>query len=229
MTALRVLIVDDERLARDKLRAYLAGEPDVEIAGEAAGGDEAIAQIRALRPDVLFLDVQMPGPSGFEVLAAVSAQPMAVVFVTAHDGYAVRAFEVEARDYLLKPFDRARFRRALARARASVRPLSRLLVREGDRIRFLPVDDIDWLEAADNYVTVHAGAAEHLLRDTLSGLEARLDAARFVRVHRRAVVNVAAVRAVRAQPHGDHLVELRGGASLPVGRSYRDAFFARMR
>jgi two-component system LytT family response regulator len=220
--SLRVLIVDDERLARDKLRAFLAGEPEVELVGEAASGDEAVERIRALAPDVLFLDVHMPGRSGFEVLAAVAAAPMAVVFVTAHDGYAVRAFEVEARDYLLKPFDRARFRRALERARAQVRPLARLMVREGERIRFLPVEEIDWIEAADNYVVVHVGAAEHLLRETLASLEARL--AGFARVHRRALVNLAAVLELRAGT-----VALRGGAAVPVGRSHREAFLARMR
>src|SRR5262249_55911736 len=157
---LRVLIVDDERLAREKIRGYLGGEPDVEIVGECADGGEgggAAAAFRRRRPDVVFLDVQMPGGGGFDVLAEVGAAAMAVIFVTAHDEYAVQAFEVDALDYLLKPFDRPRFRRALARARAAVRPLGRLIVREGDRIRLVPVDAIDWIEAADNYVTVHAG------------------------------------------------------------------------
>ena len=223
---LRVLIVDDERLAREKIRGYLAGEPDVEIVGECASGGEAVAAIRARRPDVVFLDVQMPGGGGFDVLADVGAAAMAVIFVTAHDEYAVQAFEGDALDYLLKPFDRPRFRRALARARAAVRPLGRLMVREGDRIRLVPVAEIDWIEAADNYVTVHAGGREHLLREALSHLWGRLDPTRFARIHRRAIVNLEAVTEVRALPHGDREVTLRDGVRLPVGRSFRDRFLA---
>ena len=223
---LRVLIVDDERLARDKIRGYLAGEPDVEIVGECKSGGEAVAAIRARRPDVVFLDVQMPGGGGFDVLADVGAAAMAVIFVTAHDEYAVQAFEVDALDYLLKPFDRPRFRRALSRARAAVRPLGRLMVREGDRIRLVPVAEIDWIEAADNYVTVHAGGHEHLLREALSRLWGRLDATRFARIHRRAIVNLEAVTEVRALPHGEREVTLRGGVRLPVGRRFRDRFLA---
>jgi len=221
---LRVLIVDDERLARAKLRGYLAAEPDVEVAGECGSGAEAVAAIRQLHPDVVFLDVEMPAGTGFDVLAQVGAAAMAVVFVTAHDEYAVRAFEVEALDYLLKPFDRTRLRRALARARASVRPLTRIMVRAGDRIRFVPVEAIDWIEAADNYATIHAGADEHLLREALVRLEARLDPAHFSRVHRRLIVNLDAITGMRALTHGDQEVVLRTGVRLPVGRSHRTRF-----
>ncbi len=223
---LRVLIVDDERLARAKIRGYLEHEPDVEIAGECASGAEAVAAIRAERPDIVFLDVQMPGGGGFEVVDAVGAAAAVVIFVTAHDQHAVRAFEVAALDYLLKPFDRARFRRALARARTAVQPLRRLIVREGERIHLVPVEEVEWLEAADNYVTVHAGARELLLRETLARLEQRLDGARFARIHRRAIVNLEAIAEVRAQAHGDHVVVLKGGVRLPIGRSHRERFLA---
>jgi len=223
---LRVLIVDDERLAREKIRRYLASEPDVEIAGECATGASAVAAIRAQHPDVVYLDVQMPGGGGFDVLAEVGPAAMAVIFVTAHDEYAVRAFEVQALDYLLKPFDRARFRQSLGRARAAARPLRRLIVRDGERIHFVPVEQIDWIAAADNYVAVHAGGAEHLLRDTLTRLETRLDPDHFARIHRRAIVNLDAVVEVCALPRGEHEVHLRNQARLRIGRSFRDHFFA---
>jgi two-component system, LytTR family, response regulator len=223
---LRVLIVDDERLAREKIRRYLESEPDVEIVGECESGGSAVTAIRAQHPDAVFLDVQMPGGGGFDVLAEVGPAAMAVIFVTAHDEYAVRAFEVQALDYLLKPFDRARFHQALLRARSAARPLQRLIVREGDSIHFVPVDQIDWIAAADNYVIVHTGGREHLMRDTLARLETRLDRRRFARIHRGAIVNLEAIVEVFSLPRGEQEVRLRGDARVRVGRTYRDRFLA---
>jgi two-component system, LytTR family, response regulator len=223
---LRVLIVDDERLAREKIRRYLESEPDVEIVGECESGGSAVTAIRAQHPDAVFLDVQMPGGGGFDVLAEVGPAAMAVIFVTAHDEYAVRAFEVQALDYLLKPFDRARFRQSLGRARTAARPLRRLIVREGERIRFVPVERIDWIAAADNYVIVHAAGGEHLMRDTLARLETRLDTSRFARIHRGAIVNLDAIVEVVSLPRGEQEVRVRGDARLRVGRTYRDRFLA---
>jgi two-component system LytT family response regulator len=223
---LRVLIVDDERLAREKIRRYLESEPDVEIVGECDSGAGAVAAIRAQHPDAVFLDVQMPGGGGFDVLAELGPAAMAVIFVTAHDEYAVRAFEVQALDYLLKPFDRTRFRQSLMRARAAASPLRRLIVRDGDRVHFVPVEQIDWIAAADNYVTVHTGAREHLMRDTLARLEARLDSDRFIRIHRGAIVNLEAIVEIRALPRGEQVVRVRGDGRLRVGRTYRERFLA---
>ena len=244
MKRLRVLVVDDERLAREKLRRLLAEEPDVEVIGECASGSEAVQAIRRDAPDLVLLDIQMPGQNGFDVLREVGpAQIGRVVFVTAHDAFAVQAFEVEALDYLLKPFDAPRLRQALSRARRQApdqlpermaslletlasrdRHVRRFLVRASGRMSFVRVEEIDWVEAADNYVRLHAGKDEHLLRDTMAALEARLDPRRFVRVHRGAIVNVDAVRELRPLFHGDYEVLLKTGATVAVGRSYRDAF-----
>jgi two-component system LytT family response regulator len=246
---LRVLIVDDERLAREKLRRFLAQEKAVRIVGEAANGSEAVARIREERPDVVFLDVQMPGMDGFAVIEDLSGEPLpAVVFVTAHDEYAIRAFQVEAIDYLLKPFDRARLRSTLERARrqigrepgelveklrrlfgpgagadaATARPLRRIAIRSGGRIQSLKVDEVSWFEAADNYLRVHAGKSVHLVRETLSELERRLDPEAFIRIHRSAIVRIESIREVESLFHGDYEAVLRSGERLPVGRRYRE-------
>jgi two-component system LytT family response regulator len=211
---LTCLIVGDERLAREKLRTQLAAEPDVEVVAEGRNGDEAVALLQKHHPDVVFLDIAMPGRSGLDVVAEVGGA--AVVFVTAYDAYAVRAFELEALDYLLKPFDRARLRKTLARVRANVRPLTRLVVRDGDRVRFVPIESIEWIEAADNYVLVHAQGAEHLLRETLTRLAERLDPERFVRLHGRLIVAREAIAEL-----GTDEVVLKCGTKLPVGRKYR--------
>ena len=241
---IRAVIADDERHARQKVRALLAHEPDVEVLRECASGDEAIAAIRELRPDLVFLDIQMPGRSGFDVVAEAGAALRHVIFVTAHDRYAVRAFEVQALDYLLKPFDRARLATAVARVRARMsegsadlqerlralvaqvrsepEPLQRVLVRSAGRITFLRVEELDWIEAADNYVRVHAGSESHLIRETMSHLEAQLDRRRFVRVHRSAIVNIDAIAELRSLLHGDFAIRLRTGAEIPLGRSFRE-------
>jgi two-component system, LytTR family, response regulator len=248
MAKLRALIVDDERLARLKLRRFLAEEPDVEIVGECGSGAEAVERMRAEWPDLVFLDIQMPGLDGFGVLREVGPDRSGrVVFVTAHDEHAVRAFEVEALDYLLKPFDRARFRQALDRVRRERRQtldeklaallerierpeprLDRILVGSGGRMTFLKLCEVDWIEADDNYLRFHAGRETHLVRDTLRRLEPRLDPRLFLRIHRSTIVNVESVAEIRSLFHGDYDVLLRDGTALPVGRTYRDRLLQRM-
>ena len=248
--AIRCLLVDDEPLVRRGIRAFLADVPDVEVVGEARNGVEALAAIRRDAPDLVFLDVQMPELDGLGVVAALSPGPMpAIVFVTAYDAYALKAFDVHAVDYLLKPFDEARFRTALARARerlsggrdglerrldallADLRPpawLERLAVRRNTATLFVDIASVEWLEAADNYVKVHTLGARHLIRETLKTLESQLDPRRFARIHRSAIVNLDRVREVRALPRGDHVVRLASGAEVTLGRAYREAFETRM-
>jgi two-component system LytT family response regulator len=245
----RVLIADDEPPARAKLRRLLDADPEAAVVGEAASGTEAVEMIERLRPDLVFLDIQMPGADGFGVLQAIDPAVMPhVVFVTAYDEYALRAFEVHAVDYLLKPFDADRFRTALARAKergrarpsaggdalderirrvlAEARPapayLERVLVRTGTRAVFLRTDQVDWLEAEENYVRLHAGQESYLVRGTLAGLEERLDPARFIRVHRSHIVNLASVRELHPWSHGDWMIVLRDGRELMLSRRYRD-------
>ena len=226
----RVLVVDDEPLGRMRVEDLLRREPGVEIAGTAADGVAAVEAIRALTPDLVFLDVQMPGKDGFEVVREIGPEAMpATIFVTAYDQYAVRAFDVQALDYVLKPIDRRRFQAALDRAREHLRksearppgPLTRLLVRSGDRTQVLKIDDVDWVESADNYVRLHALGQAHFLRETLTHLRSRLDPARFVRIHRSAVVNVDRIRSLYPLFHGDQMVVLHDGTELPLSRRYR--------
>lgn len=246
MTAsIRALIVDDEPLARSKIRHLLGGEPDVAIAGECASGPEAIAALDGGGVDLMFLDVQMPEMSGFDVVEAAGADRLPVlVFVTAHDQYALRAFEAQALDYLLKPFDRDRFRRALDRARAQIRGrgaggvdprllslleglkpapryVDRLVIRSAGKVVFLGVAEIDWIESASNYVRVWAGGTSHLLRETMSAIEARLDPRVFVRVHRTAIINLERVKEMLPWFHGDHVVVLRDGTRITTSKGYR--------
>jgi len=237
---LRAVIVDDERLARRMLRSLLEAEPEIEVVGEAGRAQEAVRVIRQQRPDLLFLDIQMPGMDGFELLNQAGLENLGqVIFVTAHDRFAARAFEVDAIDYILKPFDRTRLRQAIARARGrrgedvsgrllgllerlgGPGKLQRLVVRDGEVIRFLEVEEVTFLESADNYVTVRSGAAQHLIRTTLQRLEATLDPARFVRIHRRFIVNLSELRECRHGANG-YEAHLRDGTVLPVGRQYRD-------
>ena len=232
MSALRALVVDDERLARQNLRRLLAGEADIEVVGECASGTDAVEAIRRSRPDLVFLDVQMPGLDGFGVLREVGVAAGCVVFVTAHDEHAVRAFAVNALDYLLKPFDRERLRATLDRVRRTVHgagrgagaaPRGRVVVRAGGRIVLLPLDDIVWIESADNYARLHTRDGAYLVRETLLDLEGRLPPGTFVRVHRGAIVNVAAVADVGPVPHGGCELRLRDGRTLSVGRTRRRA------
>jgi two-component system LytT family response regulator len=249
--SIRVLIVDDEPVARRGLRTLLQKDADVEIAGEAANGAEAVRMIRELHPDLVLLDVQMPEMSGFDVLAEVGVDAVPVlVFVTAWDDYALRAFDVQALDYLLKPFDDERFRAVLARAKRELDrnrdsalarrlealldgighgtgtpppPLRRILVRTGDTTLVVPAADIDWVEAADYYARLHVGATSHLVSESLSELERQLDPDVFVRVHRSAIVNLARIREVRLDYRRRHVLVLSTGAAVPLSRSRREA------
>jgi two-component system, LytTR family, response regulator len=249
MEPLRTLIVDDESLARDTIRRLLGGDPEIEIVGECAGGAEAARRVRDTSPDILFLDVQMPEVDGFEVLRrARPAEVPAVVFVTAHDAYAIRAFEAEALDYILKPFDDERFRLTLERAKGRVREhrvnrlarrmaatldsrtvpapdggyVERLALRREGGIFFVRVDEVDWIEAADYCVRIHTAGRFHLLREPLGELEARLDPRRFLRVHRSAIVNLARVKELQPHFHGDSVVVMQDGSRIRVSRGRRD-------
>ncbi len=221
---IRAVIVDDEPLAREGVRLLLAEDPEVTVVGEAAGGRAAVAALRRLRPDLVFLDVQLPDADGFDVLAEIPlAEQPVVVFVTAYDRYALRAFEVHALDYLLKPFSDDRFRDALRRAKARLREAParpRLVIKDGGRVVFLPVDEIDWIESADYYAQLHAGRNAYLLRESLASLEARLDPARFVRVHRRVILNRDRLREVRERGRA-YVALLADGTELPVARGHR--------
>jgi two-component system, LytTR family, response regulator len=240
---LRVLIVDDESVARRRVRRLLAAEPDVAVIGECGDGASAMTTIVAERPDLVFLDVQMPERDGFEVLQAIPTPELpAILFVTAYDRYALRAFDVHAIDFLLKPFTRERFRIALTRARerlerrdrdaglaalaASLRErpryLSRVPVRTAGRIVLVDLTTVDWLEAADNYVRLHVHSREYLLRETLAALEAQLDPDRFARIHRSAIVQIDRIVELHPATHGDFDVLLRDGTRLTLSRTWRE-------
>lgn len=243
---LRCLIVDDEPLARERLRGLLRDEHDVEIAAECSDGRKAVAAILKLAPDLVFLDVQMPGLDGFGVLEALPPESIpAVIFVTAYDQYALRAFDAQALDYLLKPFDRERFQRALDRARERMRKrqagsleprllallthleerkpyTERLVIKSAGRVYFLRTIEVDWIEAEGNYVRLHAGKETHVLRETMNHLETRLDPQRFLRIHRSTIVNIERIKELHPWFKGEHVVILRDGARLTLGRAYRD-------
>lgn len=227
---LRVLIVDDEPLARQTIRLLLASDPEIEIAGECNGVD-AEALIARQRPDIMFLDIQMPEVGGFDLLERVGADTVpVVVFVTAFDQYALKAFEVHALDYLLKPFDDKRFYEALRRAkeqhrdRGERRFVERFLVRVRDRVLFIRADDVEWIEAADYYASLHSGGKTHLLRQTMNDLEQQLDPERFVRVHRSAIVNIDRVREMHPMFRGDSMLVLDDGTQLRLSRARKDDF-----
>jgi two-component system LytT family response regulator len=243
MPEIRAVIADDEPLARRGIRQLLAPHADVAVVAEARNGEETVRALRALRPDLLFLDVQMPGLDGFGVLREHGPGGMpAVIFVTAHDEFAVRAFDAHALDYLVKPVDEARFARALERARARMRaaeaverwdrmeallaqheaPRPRLLVPTAAGELLLDADEIDWIEADDYYAAVHARGRRLLLRESLASLEARLDPGVFVRAHRSAIVNLARVRELRAEAAGETALVLRDGTRVPVSRRRRE-------
>jgi two-component system LytT family response regulator len=223
---IRALIVDDEPLARRSVAASLAGEADVEVIGECASGGEAAVKIRAERPDLVFLDVEMPDGDGFDVLEALGCDlPAAVVFVTAYDRYALRAFEVGAIDYLLKPFDQGRFAKVLARARDWIAQEknrgTRLAVKSAGQVLLLKVSEIDWIEAADYYASLHVAGRTHLLRRSLADLEKELEGQGFCRVHRSALVNLDRVRGLVTDEEGEYQVELACGTHLRLSRSCR--------
>lgn len=249
---IRTIIVDDEELGRRGVRARLVCESDIEIVAECSSGAAAIESISAFSPDLLFLDVEMPEVGGFDVIDALEPHDLPqLVFVTAHDRFAARAFDVHALDYVLKPIDDERFERTLvrvrraiaagthasdaafeARVRAAVEtarrlrpstaaPCERIAIRNGGRVLLLAVDDIDWVEAAGDYVTLHAGKREHLLRETMGSIEKRLDPERFARIHRSTIVRIDRVVEFNATDSGDYVVGLRNGRELKLSRGYR--------
>ena len=226
---IRTLIVDDEPLARSNLAVLLRADPEIGIVGECGSGEQALGEIRVANPDLLFLDVQMPECDGFDVLELLGKNlPPAIVFVTAYDQYALRAFEAGALDYLLKPFDNARFELALSRAKQRIRlgrdrapKLERVIIKNAGQISFVKISEIDWIEAADYYACLHVGARSHLLRRSLSDLEEDLDPNVFCRVHRSSIVNLERVRGLKVTPDGEYEVLLDTGTSVRLSRRYR--------
>jgi two-component system LytT family response regulator len=241
-----VLIVDDEPLARRRIRALLKkSEPALSIVGESGDGLQAVQAIIKLKPDLVFLDIQMPGMNGFEVLQAVGPENMPeVIFVTAYDKYAIKAFEVDAVDYLLKPFDSERFQQALERGlggksqKRDIKSASgvevllnrlldekrisrRILIKSSDRIAIIRADQIDWVESAGNYVKIHVGKETHMLRETISNMEKRLDPLLFARTQRQAIINLEKVKELLPGFHGDYTVVLNNGTRLNLSRKYR--------
>lgn len=233
---IRAMIVDDEPLARSNVAVLLRRDPEIEVVAECGSGAEAVAEIRRVKPDLLFLDVQMPEIDGFDVLEMLGgAMPAAVIFVTAYDQYALRAFEAGALDYLLKPFDNARFERALERAklriagaRGSVRKIERLAVKSTGEVAFVKIAEIDWIEAADYYSCLHVGTKTHMLRRSMAELESELDPAVFCRVHRSSIVNLERVRGLKVSEDGEHDILLENGERVRLSRRYRKQFDARM-
>lgn len=246
MGKIRTVIVDDEPLARRGIRAQLKEEEDIEIVAECRNGLEAMAAIEKQAPDLVFLDVQMPELDGFGVMEAVGVDRMpAVIFVTAYDQHALRAFDVHALDYLLKPVDPERFASALQRARKQIKHhgvqdlnqrlqnflddvqsrrkfSERLVIKSGSRIFFLNVEEIDWIEAADNYVRLHAGRDSHLLRETMNSLEHRLNPDHFLRIHRSRIINIRQIKELQPLFRGEYNIMLRDGTRIESGRAYRD-------
>ena len=255
MEIIRALIVDDERLARETLRLLLDTHEEIEIVGECQNGAEAVTAIKQHSPDLVFLDIQMPEMNGFEVIKTVGPEHMPVViFVTAYDQYALRAFEAQALDYLLKPFDDDRFEQALERAVEriherqvgelssklmhlisakgdsppqqveSIEPtdgfLERIMIKERGSLFFIKVDEIEWIEAAGDYVSIHVSNKSHLLRETMSGLMKKLNPRQFVRVHRSSIVKVDSIKELKPYFHGDYIIILNSGKELKLSRRY---------
>ena len=235
--AIRTAIVDDEPLARSNLSLLLRLDPEIEIVSECASGLEAPGEIRRTKPDLLFLDVQMPECDGFDVLELLGKDvPPALVFVTAYDQYALRAFDAGALDYLLKPFDNARFALTVARAKQKIASdkiqpvtLQFLTVKSAGKVAFVRLAEIDWIEAADYYAGLHVGPKLHLLRRSISELEHDLDPAVFCRIHRSSIVNLHRVRGLKLNEDGDYTVLLEGGAALRLSRRYRKQLQSRLK
>jgi len=247
MSKIRTLVVDDEPIARARVVSLLKEEADIEVIGECANGQQAMSAIESSSPDLLFLDIQMPEVNGLDLARTIqSTGTPAVVFVTAYDEYALRAFEVHALDFLLKPFSAERFRSALGHAREqvsqrrkgatvpkadaerrAVRP-NRLMIKSGGRIHFVRMADIDWCEAQGNYVRVHVAQQEPLVRDTMSRLESELDPQQFVRIHRSTIVNVDRIQEMQSSFNGEYVVLLRTGTRLTLSRGYREILQARL-
>jgi two-component system LytT family response regulator len=258
MSKIRTLVADDEPIARARVVSLLRGEEDIDLVGECATGSEARAVIERGNLDLLFLDIQMPEVSGMELARVVQAHGTpAVVFVTAYDQYALGAFEVHALDYLLKPFSADRFRAALGHARehlaarrpqppASLQPAApgiaaasprdeppavrrnRLMIKSGGRIHFVRTSDIDWCEAAGNYVRLHVAQSEYLVRDTMAHIESQLDPLQFMRIHRSTIVNIDRIQEMQSSFNGEYVILLRNAARLTLSRGYRDAIQSRL-
>jgi len=248
---IKSIIADDEPLAREKIRNLLEEDPDIELIGECADGVETVTAIRNQQPDLVFLDVQMPELDGFGVLKALRHSNMpTLIFVTAYDQYALRAFEVHALDYLLKPFDRERFQKALQRAKEHIRKeksgevneklltllqdlkseksnhherkyLERLVIKAGGRVTFLKTEEIDWIEAAGNYIRLYIGKDSHLLRDTMNNIQTKLDPEKFLRIHRSTILKIDRIKELQPWYHGEYVVTLENGKQLTSSRSYR--------
>jgi two-component system, LytTR family, response regulator len=244
---IRALIADDELLARQRIQRMLADEADMEIVAEAADGYEAVSAIRQYKPDLLFLDIEMPELDGFSVLRLLEAETAPVtIFTTAYDQYALQAFEANALDYLLKPFEEVRFRRALQRARAQLRQgpptptarlvaslntrgerqQERLVIKSGGRVVFLDLHEVDWVEAAANYVRIHAGPGTYLLRQTISSFAQQLPPEKFMRIHRSIIVNLSKIKELQPCNNGEYIVVLRNGRELSLSRSFRGQMHA---
>jgi len=245
---IRTLIVDDEPLARDRVKRFLRDEKDIEVIGECGNGLDAVKTIKSDKPDLVFLDIQMPEKTGFEVIRSLGNGSLpTVVFITAYDQYALQAFEVHALDYLLKPFNKERFQIALSRARIQIdslrrgdlddrlvsliesigtekKYLERLVVKSVGRVFFLKTDEIDYIEAAGNYLKLHVGREAHMIRETMNGIEGKLDPSTFMRIHRSTVVNVDRIKELHPMFSGDYSVILRDGTELALSRNYRERF-----
>lgn len=242
---LQALIVDDEPPARAVIRRMLKDHADIELIGECSNGAEALAALRRQTPDLIFLDIQMPEMDGFALLEALGERMPAVIFVTAYDQYAVRAFEVAAVDYLLKPFDHERLAKALQRAKTNLgekngqerteqmltlltqihaqsEHLQRFVIKTNGRVLLVPAADVEWIEVEGNYLRLHAGKASHLIRETMNNLETRLDARKFVRIHRSTMVNIDCVKELQVHFNDEHLVILKDGSQLTLSRRFRD-------
>jgi two-component system, LytTR family, response regulator len=252
---IRTVIVDDEELGRERIQSLLDMHSDVEVVAVCSDGAEAVETIDRAQPDLVFLDVQMPGMDGFEVVENLERSTLpAIVFVTAHDGHAIRAFEIHALDFLLKPFDQTRFEKALDRARGQVGRVARdpaappvidarivslleelheerkyperLIVKSSGRVFFVRTEDIDWVEASGNYVKVHTKSEAHLLRESMKNMEAKLDPKTFVRIHRSAIVNIDCIKELEPWFHGEYIVIMRDGTRLTASRVFSDRLSA---
>ncbi|HVF28556.1 MAG TPA: LytTR family DNA-binding domain-containing protein [Pyrinomonadaceae bacterium] len=246
MTKIRALIVDDEPLARERVKRFLAGEPDVEVIGECSDGIQTVAAIETLKPDLILLDIQIPEADGFAVIEKIGVEKLPpVIFITSYDQYALRAFDVHAVDYLLKPYNRERFQLALERVRAqlqngqtdvlderlrslleSLKPeqkyLERLMIKSSGRVIFLRTEEIEWIEAEGNYLRIHAGREAYMLRETMNNLAAKLDPSKFARIHRSTLVQIERIKELQPMFGGDYVVILHNGTQLTLSRSYRD-------
>lgn len=240
-----VLIVDDEPFARDKIRNFLNDEVDFEVIGECGNGRQAVEVLHATSPDVLFLDIQMPEMNGFEVLQNIDLPSLPlIIFVTAFDEFAINAFEIHALDYLLKPFDYERFQKTLDRIRKAARTngsvlsakleklleqieskpkyLQRLMIKARGDIYFLKTDEIDWIEASGNYITIYSGKKTHLLRESLSSIAEKLNPEQFARIHRSQIVNIERIEKLNSDMHGEYIITLKNGKALVLSRTFRD-------